>query len=692
MKRTAAVIVTYNRAEKLRHCLDAVIAQDASEAPDIIVVDNHSSDHTAECVHSFTDGRQSGPAVHYFDTGHNAGGAGGFAFGITRAEELGYDYVWLMDDDCVPKPSALRRLYEADRALGGDYGFLSSRVLWKDGTLCAMNIQRRTLARKVKRAALQEARTGEVIPAAMASFVSLFVPVKIVRQHGLPIREFFVWTDDWEFTRRISRSHPCYVVPGSVVVHDTQANSGADIASAPADRTDRFKYLYRNDVYLYRREGLKGLAYETVRLTWHMVKIACSRRKLRDKAERAGILLKGTAQGLRFNPVPERLPASGEQRSEIRVLEAFGEPISFGGQEAFVMNVLEHMDRTGMKIDLLSPYFCDNDRTVSVIHGYGGEVYALNCPFKPGSLRRQAVLPLSRFFKEHQYDVVHIHSGSNIMLAMLAVCAARGGSRRVIVHSHSTGISGWKHSASKIATAPMLRRYPTEYCACSEEAGQWRFPADICRKKLRVVYNGIEAENFRYDEALREEMRRSLGIDDQTVVIGNVGRLVYQKNQVFLLEIMREILTGKQDRRYQLLLVGSGTDMLMLKERAAELGIEDDIIFTGARNNVADYYQAIDVLAVPSHYEGLGMVVIEGQAAGLDVLVSDRVPRIAAVTDAVEYIPLEERETWADRITAGHSRHPENVLAIMNSPYSADYTARVVRAMYTGETGDMNGE
>ena len=693
--RIAAVIVTYNRADELCRCLNAVTAQKISEgnALDIIVVDNDSTDGTRDAVSAYTAAAENGspesggPAVHYYNTGCNAGGAGGFAFGLQKAYELGCDACWIMDDDCVPQPQALGALLEADRQLGGDYGFLSSKVLWTDGSLCTMNMQRRTLTRSIKRRQLEKAGGADLIPAAMASFVSLFVPMGIIRRFGLPIKEFFIWTDDWEFTRRISRKYPCYVVPASTVVHETRENAGADIASAPENRLDRFRYLYRNDVYLYRREGLKGFAYEAVRLTWHLIRILRSRAGKR--AGRAGILIRGTAQGLRFHPEPGRLTGSGgapeKPASPIRVLEAFGEPISFGGQEAFVMNVLEHMDRTGMKIDLLSPYFCDNDRTVSVIHGYGGEVYALNCPFKPGSLRQQAVKQIRAFFKEHRYDVVHIHSGSNIMLAMLAASAARSGAGRVIVHSHCTGVPGWKHTLSKMATAPVLIRYATEYCACSREAGQWRFPAAICRRKLTIVYNGIEADSFRFNEQIRARMRRELGIGEKTAVIGNVGRLTAQKNQVFLLELMRDILRDNPGNKYRLLLVGGGDDMPMLKRKAAQLGIGEQVIFAGACSNVADYYQAIDVLAVPSLYEGLAIVVIEGQAAGLEIVASDRIPGIAAVTDTIQFVSLDDRQEWIDRLTAVHRRYPEQAQEILESLFSAQQTARVVRDMYVRE-------
>ena len=99
---------------------------------------------------------------------------------------------------------------------------------------------------------------SETVPIVMASFVSLFMPTKIVYELGLPIKEFFIWTDDWEYTRRISLKYPCYLCNKSMVVHKSKSNIGANIANDSLDRLERYNYLYRNDVYLYRREGLYG--------------------------------------------------------------------------------------------------------------------------------------------------------------------------------------------------------------------------------------------------------------------------------------------------------------------------------------------------------------------------------------------------------------------------------------------------
>ena len=129
----AAIVVTYNRLELLRQCVEALRAQ--TTVCDILIVDNASTDGTAQWL-------ASQPDLHCRSTGSNLGGAGGFHFGMRWAVEDSYAYVWLMDDDTLPKPDALQKLLEADRVLDGNYGWLSSVALWTDGSECKMNRQK----------------------------------------------------------------------------------------------------------------------------------------------------------------------------------------------------------------------------------------------------------------------------------------------------------------------------------------------------------------------------------------------------------------------------------------------------------------------------------------------------------------------------------------------------------------------
>ena len=290
----AAVVVTYNRLSLLRQCLAALAAQTAQDLT-IFLVDNASTDGTAEAV-----AEMALPNLVYRNTGKNLGGAGGFAYGVREAALAGYDALWLMDDDTLPTPPALEALLQAARNLQGQYGWLSSRALAPDGTDQPMNLQRVTPYKDLP------GFDGERIPAVMASFVSLFLRTETVRRYGLPIAEFFIWSDDWEYTRRISRAQPCYVVPASRVVHAMQNPGIVNIAADVPARWERYRYFYRNDVVLYRREGLRGWLWLLAKDAWHTVQVLCSPQG--RKAWRIGIIWKGFFAGVRFRPATPYLP------------------------------------------------------------------------------------------------------------------------------------------------------------------------------------------------------------------------------------------------------------------------------------------------------------------------------------------------------------------------------------------------
>lgn len=287
-KKVIAVIVTYNRKELLKECINALLQQDYNNC-DILIVDNDSTDGTKEFI---ADELQNN-RVYYTNTGANLGGAGGFNYGMKKACELGCDFIWVMDDDCIVHKDSLTELINADKELKENYGFLSSKVLWKDDSICKMNIQKRKFSKWLKDFETNKQNI------AMASFVSLFLKTKVVEEIGLPIKEFFIWTDDWEYTRRISRKYNCYYISKSIVTHKSKQNEGASIATVD-DRLERFNYLYRNDVVLYRREGLKGWILLYIRLALHKLRILKSNKT--DKKERINIINKAIKEGKQFYP------------------------------------------------------------------------------------------------------------------------------------------------------------------------------------------------------------------------------------------------------------------------------------------------------------------------------------------------------------------------------------------------------
>lgn len=235
----AAVVVTYNRLVLLKECLDAISRQ-TYQVSSIIVVNNASTDGTTEFLQQIVDKQL---VVKSFEK--NIGGAGGFAEGISIATKMGVDAIWIMDDDTIPQADALHYLV---RILSNkkNIGFVNSKVVWTDGSIHQMNIPGYVH---------HDDLGGGIYAVRSASFVSLLVPSKIVREVGLPYREFFIWVDDAEFTSRIVKAgYKGYFTTSSVVVHKTATNYGASIKTATPESAWKFYYYMRNGMFASRGE------------------------------------------------------------------------------------------------------------------------------------------------------------------------------------------------------------------------------------------------------------------------------------------------------------------------------------------------------------------------------------------------------------------------------------------------------
>ena len=296
--KIAAVVVTYNRLPLLQKCIEKLEGQ--TQPCDIFVVDNASTDGTAVWL---AERQSENTRLRARNTGENLGGAGGFNYGMRWAVEAGYDYLWLMDDDCLPEPDALEKLLEADALLGGDYGWLSSVALWTDGTECRMNRQ------KLKKSFYEYSPLMKygLVQAEQATFVSLFLRAETMRRVGLPIKDFFIWGDDIEYTRRIAvrQNRPSFVAGQSQVVHAMKDNNGSSIAADSAERIDRYRYAFRNEAFTYRQEGVRGVCYYLAKCGLNFCRILTMAPNKRGK--RIGVLLGSMVRGAFFRPEIEKL-------------------------------------------------------------------------------------------------------------------------------------------------------------------------------------------------------------------------------------------------------------------------------------------------------------------------------------------------------------------------------------------------
>jgi rhamnopyranosyl-N-acetylglucosaminyl-diphospho-decaprenol beta-1,3/1,4-galactofuranosyltransferase len=286
-----AVVVTWNRRELLLEALAALAAQD--RVPDaVIVVDNASTDGTAQAV------RDAFPKVTLARLARNTGGAGGFAYGLDRAQRTGADLVWLMDDDTIPEPGALAALLDARaRFPGPPPALLASAVVWTDGRAHPMNTPRaKPMASAAERA---DATAAGCVPIRSASFVSILVDAAISRGRGLPQADYFLWNDDFEFTTRLLRGQAGLLCPASVVVHKTKTFGSTDV-----DPGARFFYEVRNKVWMLRTAAplapLERLLYTGATVRRWTRTFAASK----DRATLRRELVRGLSVGLRTRPRP----------------------------------------------------------------------------------------------------------------------------------------------------------------------------------------------------------------------------------------------------------------------------------------------------------------------------------------------------------------------------------------------------
>ena len=292
MNEVATVVVTYNRKELLRECIEALLKSDAPS--DIFIIDNNSTDGTKEYI---ADIVKENDNVIYKHLKRNVGGAGGFSAGMNYVVKRGYKYVWIMDDDTIVKPDTLSKLLDAAAMLHDNFGFLSSTVAWTNGNDCKMNIQ--TYNKNINDIQRYYKKNG-LWPVRAATFVSLLFTANAIKGVGLPKREYFIWGDDKEYTRRMSKNKNCYNVIDSKVVHKTVGNEGSNITKDDISRIDRYVYAYRNDLATARDEGIGEVAVYSAGFCLNMVRVVLFARD--NKAKRLKAMLTGLMYGLKFSP------------------------------------------------------------------------------------------------------------------------------------------------------------------------------------------------------------------------------------------------------------------------------------------------------------------------------------------------------------------------------------------------------
>lgn len=312
-----------------------------------------------------------------------------------------------------------------------------------------------------------------------------------------------------------------------------------------------------------------------------------------------------------------------------------------GGLETMLMNYYRVIDRTKVQFDFLT-HRAERAAYDDEIEALGGKIYHLP-HLVPWSRHYQNAL--SAFFAEHpEYTVVHVHQ--DCLSSVILKAAKKHDVPVRIAHSHTTGLNlNIKYPVKRLCMRS-IPKYATHLFACSTAAGDWMFGGN----QYQLLANAVDTEKFLFISDRAAKARENLGLTQNEFLVGHVGSFWRPKNHSFLVDAFLKVVEREPNAR--LLLVGDGGRLLEIKEKVASLNLSDKVIFTGVRSDVNELLQAMDVFVLPSLYEGLPMVMVEAQAAGLPCLISDKVPPECILTEGlVESVSLSESpDIWAKKI------------------------------------------
>ncbi len=358
----------------------------------------------------------------------------------------------------------------------------------------------------------------------------------------------------------------------------------------------------------------------------------------------------------------------------------FCEKWGSGGIETFLLNLMPHIDRSRFEIRPVTAYL-ESEAYLPRLRELGTELTVLS------DSRRGCHTQFARFYrllKREGFDAVHLNLFDGLALGY-AKAAERAGVPVRIVHSHNTDLRKSPLRAVKLAVHGLCRRLfrkaPTHFAACSREAAEFMFAREIIRSgRWTLIRNGVDAERFRYDAAARLRMRAELGAEGAFVIVC-VGRLCSQKNQSFLLRLLPQLLARRPETL--LVLAGEGEDEAALRAEAEASGVSGAVRFLGVTKRIPELLWAGDVLAAPSLFEGLGIVAIEAQAAGLPTVCSDRVPEETRITKLISYLPLDDTGQWTERLLkSGDAARRDTFEEIRSAGYTLRDTAEAVQRLW----------
>lgn len=318
------------------------------------------------------------------------------------------------------------------------------------------------------------------------------------------------------------------------------------------------------------------------------------------------------------------------------------------GQETLLMNILRNIDRNKLHFSFL----CSSEKVGEYneeIKQLGGNIFYLKKCWlhKIKYLNYLGDIYVNYlFFSQHKraFNILHIHNYHAFTTYLQVLGAKWAGMHTIIVHSHnSNSVHPYLHLCFRNA----LNYFNINRFACSKVAAQWMFGEKA--EKTLIINNGIILDDFSFNKNARIELRKNIGISDDELVIGHIGRFNSQKNHTFPLSIFQEI--HKINRQTKLLLVGKGELEESIKKMITKLRLDDSVILLGIRDDIPKLLSCFDVFLFPSLYEGLSVVLVEAQASGLPCIISDTNSSEIKLTENIHMLSLNDPpRIWANKV------------------------------------------
>ncbi|BCG57421.1 glycosyltransferase family 1 protein [Paenibacillus sp. URB8-2] len=351
-----------------------------------------------------------------------------------------------------------------------------------------------------------------------------------------------------------------------------------------------------------------------------------------------------------------------------------------GGLETMLMNYYRQMDRADIQFDFMV-HRLERGHYDDEIESMGGVIYRMP-PIKPGNYRLYFNKLTEFFHAHHEYRVVHSHINENSSFVLRE--AKRAGIPCRIAHSHLSDLRLDLKFPFRVYAKYVMKDNPNRYFACSKKAGRWLFGREIEeRNSLVVMNNAVNLREFAFDPAVREKVRSEFQAGER-LVIGHVGRFNEQKNHSFLIDIFHSVY--QRNRNVLLVLVGEGYLEPAIRQKVEQLGLKDHVAFLGVRSDIPRLMQGMDLFLFPSLFEGLPVVLVEAQAAGLRCIASSSITPESDLTGRVRFISLQEpADLWAREILDSSCERADTSEQLRESGYDSAKTAEWLASFYHTE-------